>query len=372
MFILPVLRFILGFYVFSLIGAIGHSMEALEVITGPSMRMPYAMLMGLLFTILPISMGYFLMAFNIIIQFSASMEVAVMVAAALLLVLFFYGRLGGMERWLLLFMLLGFYFRIPYIVPLIAGLYFGIQSIFPIIISIFLWEFYPLAFNLMYVERPRADTIIDIPDSFGQVFAYCMDAIAANDTWIAIAFVFALVTLVVHAASKMDVDFSKEIAIGMGVVINIVSFIFLRLAIGLDVNILAMILLSLLSGIVVLFIKMFDLVLNYQRAERVEFEDDENYYFVRVIPKMTIAKKERTIKKVREGRQNIHTTPPSLDYDEYLYGENEKRNTKSYEAYYEDDDDEEDYDSYDKQKDSYYDKYEGALYDELEDEDRNR
>lgn len=362
-FILPVLRFILGFYVFSLIGSIGHSMEALEVITDPSMQIPYAMLMGLLFTILPISMGYFLMAFNIIIQFSASLEVAVMVAAALLLVLFFYGRLGGTERWLLLFMLLGFYFRIPYIVPLIAGLYFGIQSIFPIIISIFLWEFYPLAFNLMHVERARADTIIDIPDSFGQVFAYCMDAIAANDAWIAVAFVFALVTLVVHVASKMDVDFSKEIAIGMGVVINIVSFIFLTLAIGLDVNIVTMILLSVLSGLIVLFIKLFDLVLNYQRAERVEFEDDDNYYFVRVIPKMTIAKKERTIKKVREGRKTVHTEKTSFEYDDYLYGKNEKLDdTNNYGDYYEEK----------EEDDDYYDKYEGALYDELEDEDRNR
>jgi len=300
-------------------------MDALELITGSAMRMPYAMLMGLLFTILPISMGYFLMAFNIIIQFSASMEVAAMVAAALLLVLFFYGRLGGRERWMLLFMLLGFYFRIPYIVPLIAGLYFGIQSVFPIIIAVFLWEFYPLAFNLMQVERPRADTIIDIPDSFGQTLAYVMDAVSNNDRWIAIAFVFALVTVVVYVAKKMDVDFSKEIAIAMGVVINIVSFIFLRLAIGIDIHIFQMIILSILCGAAAIIIKFFDVVLNYQRAERVEFEDDENYYLVRVIPKMAIARKERTVRKVSETQQlhevrrQLHKEAPVDDFDEYLY-----------------------------------------------------
>jgi len=324
-FIVPILRFVLGVYVFSLINRIGYAVEALDVLTRPGMQLPYAMLMGLLFTILPISMGYFLMAFNVIIQFSASMEVAAMVAAALLLVLFFYGRLGGAERWLLLFMLLGFYFRIPYIVPLIAGLYFGIQAVFPITIGVFLWEFYPLAFNLMQVERPRADTIIDIPESFGQTLAYVMDAISANDGWIAVAFVFALVTVVVFAAKKMDVDFSKEIAVGMGVVINVVSFIFLRLAIGLDVNIFAMIFLSILSGLACILIKFFDVVLNYQRAERVEFEDDENYYYVRVIPKMTIARKERTIRKVRETgqvRRGLHKENHLDEYDDYLYDGN--------------------------------------------------
>ena len=349
-FIIPVLRFILGFYVFSIIGRIGYSAEALEVITGPSMQTPYAMLMGLLFTILPISMGYFLMAFNIIIQFSASMEVAAIVAAALLLVLFFYGRLGGTERWLLLFMLLGFYFRLPYIVPLIAGLYFGIQSVFPLTIGVFLWEFYPLAFNLMQVDRPRADTIIDIPDSFGQIFAYSMDAISANDEWVAVAFVFALVTVVVYAAKKMDVDFSKEIAIAMGVVINVISFIFLRLAIGIDVNIFSMIILSILSGAVVIFIKFFDVALNYQRAERVEFEDDENYYFVKVVPKMTIARKERTVRKVREKAYTLHKDSSADDYDEYVYdGLPDKSRARSIPAEYEPYDDEL-YDDFDEER----------------------
>ena len=303
-FILPILRFFLGFYVFSLIGQIGYSSPALEFLTDSSMRTPYAMLMGLLFCILPISMGYLLMAFNIVLQFSANTEVAVLVAAVLFLILLFYGRVGGMERWLLLFTILGFYFGVPYIVPIIAGLYFGVQSIVPITLGVFLWEFYPLTFELMGVERPQAETIIEIPDSFGQVFAYGAEIVTANDQWVTSAFVFALVTLIVFLISKLDVDFSKEIAIVMGVVINIVSFIFLSLSMGVDVNVVSVIALSILSGFIVLCIKMFDVVLNYQRAERVEFEDDENYYFVKVVPKMTIARRERKIRQIKE-------TPPA-------------------------------------------------------------
>jgi len=360
-FILPLLKFLLGFYVFSLIGQIGHSTDALEFLSGPSMRLPYAMLMGLLFSILPISMGYFLIALNIIAQFSASPEVAVLVGAVLLLVLFFYGRLGGMERWLLLFMVIGFYLGVPYIVPLIAGLYFGIQSIVPITIGVFLWEFYPLALELMGVERQRADTIIEIPDSFGQVFAYGAETVAANDRWIAVAFVFALVTLIVFAASKMDVDFSKEIAILMGVVINVVSFIFLRLAIGIDVNIFLVIMLSILSGFVVLCIKMFDVILNYQRAERVEFEDDENYYFVKVVPKMTIARRQRKITKIKAARGSQRSQVQ--DDDIYNYDEHE-RDTHDYDDEYDDYGDNENYEHADNYEydDEYDDDYEEEDY----------
>jgi len=341
-------------------------MDILDVITGPSMQTPYAMLMGLLFSVLPISMGYLLIGLNVVLQFSDNIEVAVIVGSVLLLVMLFYGRLGGRERWLLIFMLLGFYLGVPYVVPLIAGLYFGVQSVFPIAIGVFLWEFYPLALELVHVERPRADTIVDIPDSFGQVFAYAIDMIAANDQWVAMAFVFALVTLVVFAASKMNVDFSKEIAIVLGVVINVVSFIFLQLAIDLDVNIMTMIFASVFSGILVFLIKFFDVVLNYQRAERVEFEDDENYYFVRVVPKMAIAKKEHKIRKVRGNNRDVHTDDELDAADEYVDADDVE---------YDDLDTQHSYDDYDPLEEyeadgNYDDEYDDEYYDDDEHEDR--
>jgi len=369
-FILPILRFLLGYYIFTLIGQIGHTADVLEFITDSGMQTSYAMLMGILFAILPISMGYFLIALNIIAQFSASAEVAVLVAAVLLLILFFYGRLGGMERWVLIFMIMGFYFGVPYIVPIIAGLYFGIQSIVPITLGVFLWEFYPLTFDLMGVERPQAETILEIPDSFGQVFAYGVEVLSANDRWIAVAFVYALVTLIVFAASKMDVDFSKEIAILLGVVINIVSFIFLSLFIGMDVNIFSVIMLSILSGFVALFIKMFDVILNYQRAERVEFEDDDNYYFVKVVPKMTIARRQRKVKQIKSAPEATTKTRGSgarqKTYDT-------AQHEPIYDDYDEDDYEEDDFQEYNEQEyDDYDEDYDNEHYEDDEHDNNHR
>jgi len=318
------------------------------------------------------------MAFNIVLQFSASPEVAVMVAAVLFLILLFYGRLGGMERWLLLFMILGFYLGVPYIVPLIAGLYFGIQSIVPITLGVFLWEFYPLTFELMGVERPQAETIIEIPDSFGQVFAYGAEIVTANDQWITSAFVFALVTLIVFLTSKLDVDFSKEIAIAMGVVINIVSFIFLSLSMDIDVNIFSVVLHSIFSGFIVLCIKMFDVILNYQRAERVEFEDDENYYFVKVVPKMTIARRERKIRQIKEAqpaqqkidesRYELYSRSTHDGNDEYDEPEYNSEHAISNDDYDDSDYDDSDYDDHNEYDDSdEYDEYSDE-YDEYSDE----
>ena len=353
-FILPVLKFLLGYFIFSAIAGIGYSMEAFDVITKPSIRLSYTMLMSILFTILPISIGYVLITFNIIVQFSANYEIAAIIGSVLLLAIFFYSRLGGKEKWLILFMFLSLYFKIPYIIPLIAGLYFGIQSAVPITIGVFLWEFYPLAFDLVNVEKPKAASILDIPESFGQIISFFIDTVKNNDRWMVTAFVFILVTVIVYAASKMDVDYAKEIAIAMGTVINIISFIFLRLAIGYEINIASLFILSLLSCAIVLVIKFFDIALNYQGTERVEFEDDDNYYYVRVVPKITMAKKERSVKQIKEPkkkpRQPIQKesrdfqetrTMPYVRDDEEAFPEDDLYDNYVYDEDYEDEYDDE-------------------------------
>jgi len=345
-FIIPVLKFMLGYFIFSSISSIGYSMEAFDIITKPSMRLSYTMLMAVLFTILPISMGYILMTFNIIVQFSANYEVAVIIGAVLLLVIFFYSRLGGKEKWLILFMILGLHFKIPYIIPLIAGLYFGIQSAAAITIGVFLWEFYPLAFNMVNVEKPKVASILEIPESFSQVITYFLDTVKNNDRWVVTSFVFVLVVIIVYAASKMDVDFAKEIAIALGTVINIISFIFLRLAIGYEISIPSLFLYSILSGLAVLILKLFDIVLNYQGTERVEFEDDDNYYYVRVVPKIAMARKDRSVKYIQKAS-------PKTDSKKKIQHETVKSRTQiqddfddDYELYDDFDDDFDDYDDY--------------------------
>jgi hypothetical protein len=51
------------------------------------------------------------------------------------------------------------------------------------------------------------------------------------------------------------------------------------------------------------FIRLFDPILDYQRAESVQFEDENNYYYVRVIPKISMTKRKRVVKRIRPPRE---------------------------------------------------------------------
>ena len=55
--------------------------------------------------------------------------------------------------------------------------------------------------------------------------------------------------------------------------------------------------------IVCKIIEFFRFCLDYSRAEKVQFEDDEYYYYVKAVPKMTVAAPTNTVKKINTQRR---------------------------------------------------------------------
>ena len=71
-----------------------------------------------------------------------------------------------------------------------------------------------------------------------------------------------------------------------------------KIALGLDCGYVAIILLSLLSLVLVGLLEFMHMALNYQAAQKIAFEDDDYYYYVKVIPKINMGKMRREIKKI--------------------------------------------------------------------------
>ena len=68
---------------------------------------------------------------------------------------------------------------------------------------------------------------------------------------------------------------------------------------------------SILAIVIAKIIEFFRFCVDYSRTEKVQFEDDEYYYYVKAIPKMTVAAQDKTIKKINTQRrpsQMSHTS----------------------------------------------------------------
>jgi len=322
MFILPVLKFLLGYFVFSAILRIGYVHASLEPFAEEFSTGLLTMFLALLFTVMPMNMGWILIILSVTAQFSANLEIAIAVFVFLLFIFVFYVRMATKESIFILFTILAFQFNVPYLVPLLAGLYFPITTIIPITLGVFVNAQIPVLFGIMHhtpatagamTDLEIAELLTEIPEAFSVVYETLMHSLTVTQTSIFTAVVFAMVILLVHFVSRLAIDFAREIAILLGCVMNIFGFVVAVMVASETASIGMVIVLTILCGVLALLVRCFDSILDYQRAESVQFEDDHNYYHVRIVPKVILTKSKRVVKRIRPQSDAMDTREPIDD-----------------------------------------------------------
>ncbi|MCL1862512.1 MAG: hypothetical protein FWF78_02980 [Defluviitaleaceae bacterium] len=320
-FIMPILKFLMGFYVFSIITSIGGMNAGLAPFADSFSPGLLNLLFAILFTIMPMNMSWIVIILTTTLQFSGSLEVAVAVFVFLMLVFLFYARMAPKESILILFTIIAFRFNVPYLVPILAGIYFPVTAIIPVTVGVFVHAniagllriSLPATANVAAnsSDRDLSEILGELPSAFSDIYSTLMGGIAPFNTWIFTAIIFSMVIVLVYFVSRQAIDFAKEIAIGLGCVMMIFGFIVSVLFSDGTINIGLMILGTVICGCIALLVRFLDGILDYQRAESVQFEDDNNYYHVRIVPKVIMTKAQRSVKRIRP--ETASTEPEDED-----------------------------------------------------------
>ena len=300
------LKLFIGVVIFNVLLNIGYYNSNLEKFFMAPLALPITMLLGILYVILPPTISYALMIATIGLQLSANIEIAVLTVLFLLCVLFFYIRLAPKESILILLTIAAYYLKIPYVIPLLAGLYFGVTAVIPIAAGIFFWTMLPVMNEVLKTSVTAGFNIMEMPKTLAVILPALLTGLTSNQEWIFTAFIFAMVVLAVYGISHINLDYSKDISVGLGAALTIVSFIIAKTLADMPVDILDTVIYTIISALIVEVIRFFDIALDYSRAERVEFEDEENYYFVKVVPKILLSKRARA----------RHAARPREDFEE--------------------------------------------------------
>ena len=285
-------RFALGFYIFTLIRELGYIRPELAEYYN-LVPIPIILLLAIAFVILPLSLSYLIMIVDITLRFSSSIEVAAVIFVFLLCLLLFYARMAAKESILILLTIVAFRFGFIYLIPFIAGMYFSVMAIIPVAIAIFLISFVPHIYDIMAITQTADLNIAEMPTAFGDVYEAFLTALQYNTEWSFQALIFAMAIIVISIVSRMAFNFAKEIAIGLGFIVMIVGYIMAPGLYSGNINLGTSLMMIVLSTLIALLIRLFDPILDYRRAESVQFEDNGNYYFVRVIPKVKLAHNRR-------------------------------------------------------------------------------
>ena len=286
-------KFAAGLFIFGFINSIGLYREEFALLFKAPYNFPYLVLLALLFTVLPPTLANMIIMLALLIQISVSVEVTAFVFLLLVCVIVFYARLQPARSFLLIAMIIGFYFKMPYVVVIFAGLYLGLSSIVPVILATLIFQIIPeFKWLVNTVVTPEKMDITTMPETFLNVYRtlYLYITNPDNFGWIYTGFSFAVVIVAVHAVSKLSFNYSKDIAILMGGFVNLLcGLIGIIIGVGGAPGFLSLFFFTLLAVGLVEIVRFFDNVLDYKKVERVQFEDDDNYYYVKVVPKIVIA-----------------------------------------------------------------------------------
>ena len=274
----PAIKFLLGFLSMVMLNQNLGFMARID-------NMPAALFLGIVCMALPYG-GMALLAGIVMLAHitAVSLELAAIVLALLLAVLLLYYGFQPGDSYLLVVTPLLFMLKIPYAVPLVVGLAGGIISIIPVSCGIFIY------YIISYVKQ-NAGTLTGESAASEMVQKYTQivkDMLFNQDMLLMIA-AFALCILVVFVVKNLSIDYAWPVAIAAGTVTQLLVFLMGDFMFSVSVDMLQL-LLGVLAGCAVAGIyNFFVLALDYSRTEYVQFEDDDYYYYVKAVPKITVS-----------------------------------------------------------------------------------
>ena len=139
----------------------------------------------------------------------------------------------------------------------------------------------------------------DITDKF----RFIIDGMLDNRIMVVTAAVFAMTLILVYLIRRLSVGHSWTIAIVAGSLVNIMLLLVGDLMFDTNVAIGEVILGTAVAALIAAVIQFFAFHVDYGRTEKVQFEDDEYYYYVKAVPKVTVSTPERKVKKINQPKK---------------------------------------------------------------------
>lgn len=256
-------------------------------------KFPIALILALLCSFLPVNFIIICGALlSLLHVYALSLECAAVVGVIYLLMFLLYFRFSPKDAFVVILTPICCVLQIPYAIPLALGLVGTPASVVSVSFGVVVYHV------LKYIKgSANAFAAMDAEGMMGK-FKYLIDGIVGNKEMFVMVAAFAITVILVYIVRRMNIDYAWTIAIIVGGLADILIILIGDLLYTTNISIVGLILGSALAFVVVKIIQFFVFNVDYARTERVQFEDDEYYYFVKAVPKITISTPEVKVKKV--------------------------------------------------------------------------
>lgn len=296
-FIIPFIKFALVYIsliVFSLNISYSH------ILSDPIVLV----LLALICSLLPFSLISLVLALYITVGlYFLSVELAILFLVVCLITSFFYYIFKADNIHLLILIPLLFFFKVPYLVPLVLGISSTLISIVPLIFSVIIY------YILNYIKNNVGVLTNDISTSFGQRYYQVLNSIFSNKLMYLIILTFIITLIIVYIIHNLPINHSFTISLLAGVFSLFIIILFGEIILKLKINLFTFSISLLVSFLLAYVYKFFIYDVDYTRTEYINFEDDDYFYYVKAVPKINIKVSDirveniNTIKKENDKKQ---------------------------------------------------------------------
>ncbi len=256
------------------------------------------MMASLLCAILPPNFIVFISAAFIVGHlYKLAIGCALIAVVIFLLMFLLYFRFSPKDTLAVLLTPLFYFIGLPYVMPLAMGLMGTPTSVvsvaFGLVVS------YMLTYFSSNATSFGSDGVVEAANGFSTI----VNGIIGNKEMMVMIIVFAIVLVLVYIIRRSSIDHCWKIAIAAGSIGLMIFTLIGDIMSDTQISIAGVILGTIISALLMLVVEFFAFNMDYSRTEKVQFEDDEYYYYVKAVPKVTVATPERKVKKINRARE---------------------------------------------------------------------
>ena len=247
--------------------------------------------------------------FIVLHMYALSLECAMVILVLFIVLFLLYFRFSPKDTIAVVLTPICCMMGIPYILPVILGLVGGPYSAVSLACGII------VAYSLKSINASAASLGAMETEDMATRFRLVIDGILDSKVMVVLIIAFAITVIVVYIIRRLPIDYSWPIAIAAGAIVDAVIVLICDLSMNADISVAGIIfgtLLAVVAGFITQFLRFN---VDYNRAEKVQFEDDEYYYYVRAIPKVTVPAPKKRVKKITSSTVNSHRVISHDDYD---------------------------------------------------------
>lgn len=205
----------------------------------------------------------------------------------------FYCQFTPKRALLLLITPIAYMLKIPYAVSIVCGLLFGPSITVPVV-------FGTMIHYMLQFMKTSASAVASAGGIMNEVTLYAKGVFLNKEMWVA-CFAAAVCVCVVYAIRQLSIEYAWTIAIVAGAVANVVLNICGAIIADVRISYATLFLSNILAVLIGVAVQFFAFHVDYSRTEKLQFEDDEYYYYVKAVPKVKISAPDKVVKHISEG-----------------------------------------------------------------------